>query len=303
MKTTSKNPPSERPPSANEPVPAERCALTEADKEIMRPLTDSLKMPMFKKSPTSVIPDHVSPALGQAMIAKALGITDGTLYAGAIEQLINVSSKGLEIDIDALNFAVSLVRGIEPRDHLETMLAMQMAAVHMASMTFARKMNHTETIPQLDLQERVVNKLMRTFTTQMEALRKHRNGGSQKVIVKHVHVYEGGQAIVGSVSHGGGPSPKEQRNPMNKKIYPFQSAPRCTATSKRTKNRCQAPAERLKTVCRFHGARAGAPRGEKTVLSSMAGIPAKWWRFGGFWLTLKSTHATPFPMTRLERGR
>jgi hypothetical protein len=202
-KSVAMNLPAKSPSPSKDPVVAEKYVLTAADKEIMRSLTDSLKMPGFKASATSVIPDHPSPALGQAMIAKALGITDATLYSGAIQQLINVSSQGREINIDALNFAVSLVRGIEPRDHLETMLAMQMAAVHMASMTFARKMNHTETIPQLDLQERVVNKLMRTFTSQMEALRKHRNGGSQKVIVKHVHVHEGGQAIVGNVSHGG----------------------------------------------------------------------------------------------------
>lgn len=43
--------------------------------------------------------------------------------------------------------------------------------------------------------------------------------------------------------------------------YSFQRSPRCTATSKRTKQRCGAPAERGKCVCRFHGARAGAPKG------------------------------------------
>jgi len=46
-----------------------------------------------------------------------------------------------------------------------------------------------------------------------------------------------------------------------KTLYPFQKSPRCTATSKRTKQRCGAPAERGKCVCRFHGARAGAPKG------------------------------------------
>ena len=45
-----------------------------------------------------------------------------------------------------------------------------------------------------------------------------------------------------------------------KPLY-FLKAPRCTATSKRTKQRCGAPAERGKNVCRFHGARGGAPSG------------------------------------------
>ena len=45
--------------------------------------------------------------------------------------------------------------------------------------------------------------------------------------------------------------------------YPFQKAPRCTATSKRTGKRCRAPAVRGWSVCRFHGAREGAPKGKR----------------------------------------
>lgn len=39
-------------------------------------------------------------------------------------------------------------------------------------------------------------------------------------------------------------------------------APRCRATSKRTGNQCGLPAEHGKRVCKFHGARAGAPCGK-----------------------------------------
>jgi hypothetical protein len=39
-------------------------------------------------------------------------------------------------------------------------------------------------------------------------------------------------------------------------------APRCSATSKRTGEPCQAPAVRGRKVCRFHGAKAGAPTGQ-----------------------------------------
>ena len=40
-------------------------------------------------------------------------------------------------------------------------------------------------------------------------------------------------------------------------------SPRCTAMSKRTRLRCQAPAVTGWTVCRFHGARGGGPKGER----------------------------------------
>jgi hypothetical protein len=42
--------------------------------------------------------------------------------------------------------------------------------------------------------------MMRTFTAQIEALTKLRRRGEQTVRVEHVHVYPGGQAIVGTVT-------------------------------------------------------------------------------------------------------
>jgi hypothetical protein len=80
------------------------------------------------------------------------------------------------------------------------MLAAQMAAVHMTTMTFARRLAQVENIPQQDSAERAFNKLTRTFATQIEALKRYRTGGEQKVTVQHVSVSEGGQAIVGNVT-------------------------------------------------------------------------------------------------------
>ena len=69
-------------------------------------------------------------------------------------------------------------------------------------MTFARRLAHVDNIPQQDSAERAFNKLARTFATQMEALKRYRTGGEQKVTVQHVTVSEGGQAIVGNVTQG-----------------------------------------------------------------------------------------------------
>ncbi len=46
-------------------------------------------------------------------------------------------------------------------------------------------------------------------------------------------------------------------------VYPFQKSPRCGATSKRTRKPCRAPAVTGWSVCRFHGARGGAPKGAR----------------------------------------
>src|SRR6266567_7417953 len=80
------------------------------------------------------------------------------------------------------------------------MLGLQMEAVHMATITIARRLANAEFLQQQDSAERAFNKLARTFVSQMEALKRYRTGGEQKVTVQHVSVSEGGQAIVGNVT-------------------------------------------------------------------------------------------------------
>jgi hypothetical protein len=48
-----------------------------------------------------------------------------------------------------------------------------------------------------------------------------------------------------------------------KRRLAMHESPRCTATSKRTRERCRAPAVTGWCVCRFHGARGGGPKGER----------------------------------------
>ena len=86
------------------------------------------------------------------------------------------------------------------------MLAAQMAAVHVATMTSAQRLRRADNMLKQDSAERAFNKLARTFATQMEALTRYRAGGEQKV-VQHVSVSEGGQAIVGNVTQ----APRETR--------------------------------------------------------------------------------------------
>jgi len=136
---------------------------------------------------------------------EALGGADQDFVNGLLSQLANAGSKGRQIDERGLNFMLSVAKGIQPKDQVEAMLAAQMAAIHMATMTFARRLQHVNNIPQQDSAERAFNKLARTFATQMEALKRYRTGGEQKVTVQHVSVQDGGRAIVGNVTQ----SPRE----------------------------------------------------------------------------------------------
>ena len=133
-----------------------------------------------------------------------LGTSSQEFMDGVLRQLANAVSPGKDADEEAINFALAVIAGIEPKDELETMLAMQMVAIHLATMTFTRRLAHVETLDQQHGSERALNKLARTFAMQLESLKRYRTGGEQKVVVQHVNVNEGGQAIVGTVDRGRG---------------------------------------------------------------------------------------------------
>jgi hypothetical protein len=186
-----------------EPTPYERRTLDAFHaKEKEKPPAPRIKV-SEKNGVTQLVFDQPESAIAQARILEALGTHDFDFMNGLIDQLANVSVKGEKVDERELNFVLSVVKGIEPRDQVEAMLAAQMAATHNATMTFARRLNRVENIPQQDSAERAYNKLARTFAAQVEALKRYRSGGEQTVRVEHVTVNEGGQAIVGNVSPGG----------------------------------------------------------------------------------------------------
>ena len=133
---------------------------------------------------------------------------DLDFFNGLLGQIANVGTKGRDLDGRGLNFMLAIIKGVEPKDQVEALLTAQMAAVHNATMTFARRLNHVETIPQQDSAERAFNNLARTFAAQVEALRRYRTGGEQKVTVQHVTVSDNAQAIVGNVSTGDGDGKK-----------------------------------------------------------------------------------------------
>ena len=146
--------------------------------------------------------DHPNKLVGRGVLREALGTADSDFCDGIINQLIRAASHDGKVNERELNFMLSVIKGIRPKDELEAMLGAQMmAAVHVTSMKLAnRQISDSETLQQQDSAERAFNKLTRTFIMLVEALKRHRTGGEQKVTVQHVSVSEGGQAIVGNVT-------------------------------------------------------------------------------------------------------
>jgi hypothetical protein len=186
-----------------EPKPYEKEIIARLRKRnAEKPLVPRMKV-AHEDGTANLAPNHPDPAVAHVRFLDALGTHDYEFLDGLLRQLCGASIVGGKVDENRLNFMLSLVQGIEPRDQVEAMLAAQMAATHNAVMTFANRLNRVETIPQQDSAERAFNKLARTFASQLEALKRYRSAGEQTVRVEHVTVNDGGQAIVGNVSHGG----------------------------------------------------------------------------------------------------
>ena len=108
---------------------------------------------------------------------------------------------------------------------MEAMLAAQMVATHNLAMTFARRLNHTETIQQQDSAVNGLTKLTRTYAAQMAALKRYRTvPGEQRVIVQRVDVREGGQAVVGRRQF----RPGGRGSPNKNEATPCKANFRCT---------------------------------------------------------------------------
>jgi hypothetical protein len=98
---------------------------------------------------------------------------------------------------------LELYEDIKPSGGAEGMLAAQMVGTHSAALEFLRR----AAIPSQSFEGRNMalnqaQKLMTLYTKQLATLDKHRGKGQQKVIVEHVNVEPGGQAIVGHVETG-----------------------------------------------------------------------------------------------------
>jgi hypothetical protein len=130
-------------------------------------------------------------------------------------QLSVLAAREEGISEHELNFMLATIKGIAPRDETEAMLAAQMAAIHNATMVAARQLADARDVAVQDAASNRLNKLARTYASQMEALKKYRSAGEQTIKVQHVTVNnEGGQAIVGNVeARGAGGHAKSQEQP------------------------------------------------------------------------------------------
>jgi hypothetical protein len=134
-------------------------------------------------------------------LKKALGTSSSAFVEASLFQLQAAARlPGGGISELGVNSALAMIEAASPKDEIEGALAVQMACTHIAAMALlARLQDGYPTERRTALFATAAARLLRVYVTQVEALRRLRHGGSQFVRVEHVHVNEGGQAVIGNV--------------------------------------------------------------------------------------------------------
>ena len=170
--------------------------VSSPDRSAISPDTDAVPKPRWRtdsilEEASQYHPDRAR-SFNFRLLSEALGSQDPDFIWGLVSQLSQASTRFN--DGEGINFMLSVIKNIHPRDAIEAMLVAQMAAVHMSMMTFVDEFARLGNTPQQEMAERAMNKLSRTFATLVGALKHYRTGGEQKLTVHHVSVSDGGQA-------------------------------------------------------------------------------------------------------------
>ena len=147
-----------------------------------------------------------SPGPSEQVWRRQLGAAFGTVSDAFVDMALHHLERVARMPGDgasdmAINGAIAMIAARAPKDEIEAALALQMACTHMAAMAVMSRIGGAgggaQRLPGL---ASASAKLLKAFCTQVETYRRLRVGGEQNIRVEHVHVHEGGQAIVGVIN-------------------------------------------------------------------------------------------------------
>jgi hypothetical protein len=202
--------PNSLPTTLREPDDAEKLAIAAAAQALrkMTPRFDAGTRIENKNGVSQIIqlPRHSDIDGWHVQLVAAFGTTSFTVAHVELERIAKaLRQRDGTIDPAELDTVIAILSGQQPKNELEAMLVCEMAVTHALTMRSLGNLNRSNEIQQQDSNALTVARLTKAFASQMDALGKLRRGGEQRVVVEHVHIHAGAQAIVGAVNHTGGP--------------------------------------------------------------------------------------------------
>jgi hypothetical protein len=159
---------------------------------------------------------EIALAINAASLCAVFGIDDPNVATRLLSQLVNViqSDPRKLVDAALIDQTLALVEGIRPTDTLEAMTATMLVGAQHAALDSLRRASHPDQTPAgRALYQSLAFKAMRTFAQLLDTLYQGRGKGvTQQIIVKHVTVEAGAQAVLGAIDAktGGGGVPKSE---------------------------------------------------------------------------------------------
>jgi hypothetical protein len=144
--------------------------------------------------------------LYDARMLSTTGASNGTVGMQLFTHLAKalIPGKNLKEISNHMHTVAQLMQALAPQDEYEGQLITQLIILHEHSMEWLGKAMRTERVDFANIYLNGASKLLTRHHETLDTLLKYRRRGEQRVVVEHVNVHSGGQAIVGSVTTGGG---------------------------------------------------------------------------------------------------
>jgi hypothetical protein len=169
------------------PTPQEQRVLEQNRKRRGEKVAPSVVLEFDGYKKLSPKPAHPDAAIGWELLAQSLGCSDPEFVRELVGRL-PLASWGPNTAAHELNFIISFMQSVTPRDELETMLAAQMAVVPRAMMGSAEAFMTKNALEERQFYAAACTKFARTFAQQSETLRRLRTGGEQKIAIQNNNV-------------------------------------------------------------------------------------------------------------------
>jgi hypothetical protein len=139
----------------------------------------------------------------------------GTKYTELGEEIIHFGTLATlgalsQKDEHRLQTVMQMLLEEKPKDQIEARLLTQAHALYTQGMKNLARAEEAEYPYVAELRMKLALKLLRAHNDTLEALRRHRQCGEQRVVVQHVQVNDGGKAIVGNQIVAGGTNLKSE---------------------------------------------------------------------------------------------
>ncbi|WP_265570860.1 hypothetical protein [Sphingomicrobium nitratireducens] len=147
--------------------------------------------------------DETREALNSIRLFKLSGSSSSQFAEDLMVRLSKIIKPTGDDSYDSIRLggALSLLAGVDPANEVEATMALQMVQASDVSQTFLQRAAVAQYVDQAKVFADLGMKAQRTFALHAETLAKLRRNGEQ--VVKHVHVNEGGQAVIAQTVNTG----------------------------------------------------------------------------------------------------